>query len=59
MQGIQPKNNNNGKAQMFVILLASMCITEKLLRVGGLDLAGVAMHILIFSAAWTTETGSL
>ena len=25
MLGIQPKNNNNGKAQMFVILLASMC----------------------------------
>ena len=25
MQGIQPKSNNNGKAQMFVILLASMC----------------------------------
>ena len=26
VQGIQPKNNNNGKAQMFVILLlASMC----------------------------------
>ena len=24
VQGIQPKNNNNGKAQMFVILLASM-----------------------------------
>ena len=24
MQGIQPKSNNNGKAQMFVILLASM-----------------------------------
>ena len=25
VQGIEPKNNNNGKAQMFVILLASMC----------------------------------
>ena len=25
MQGIQPKSNNNGKAQMFLILLASMC----------------------------------
>ena len=24
VQGIQPKNNNNGKGQMFVILLASM-----------------------------------
>ena len=27
MQGIQPKNNNKGKAQMFVIfLLSSLCI---------------------------------
>ena len=28
VQGIQPNNSNNGKAQMFVILLASMCIAS-------------------------------
>ena len=38
VQGIQPKNNNNGKAQMFVIFLASMwkwkteCVFEIILH---------------------------
>ena len=30
VQGFQPKNNNNGKAQMFVILLASVWNARKL-----------------------------
>ena len=33
MQGIQPKNNNKGKAQMFVIfLLSSLCSGLPLLK---------------------------
>ena len=28
VQGIQPKNNNNGKAQMVVIILDSMCFVK-------------------------------
>ena len=32
VRGIQPKNYNNGKAQMIVILIASMCFEEILCR---------------------------
>ena len=31
-QGMQPKNKNNSKPQMYVILLASMCIARILFK---------------------------